>query len=346
MSTKTILAIDGGGIRGLATAVILQAIEKSLPNPDGVDLEQTNILKDKFDLIAGTSTGSILAAGIATGRPISEMIDLYLSQGPIIFKPRFRVITDRVFRTLSQGFSAPLHRDSGLEKVLKAAFTQNGKVIKLGDVNMPLLIQSFDATHHEPVVFKSRSTDKTIRNKPLWEIVKSSCSAPGYFPGHSLKRPSKKRNAAMVDGGVFANNPSLCGIVEIMADGKTAASQIACVSVGSGEGIPDSISPRKSAQMGFAEWGKPLIGIFMGGASLHVHNLTQRLLTDSKYCRFEFISNQSLSLDDASDRYLKQLQKIARDYVEGKGKFAVDEKDKGYDFKSNLAKIPKFCETT
>lgn len=348
MMAKKVLSIDGGGIRGLATAVILQAIERSLPNPEGVDLEQTNILRDKFDVIAGTSTGSILAAGIATGRPISEIIELYISQGPTIFKPRYQVITDRVFRTVRQGLSAPLHRDTGLGEVLEKVFTQNGKVIKLGDVEKPLLIQSYDATNHEPVVFKSRSSEPSVKNKPLWEVVKCSCSAPGYFPGHKLKRPSMRReegkneDAAMVDGGVFANNPSLCGIVEIMANSKTPASQIVCVSVGSGEGIAESISQTKSGQMGFAEWGRPLLGIFMGGASRHVHNLTNRLLTDSRYCRFEFISNKSLSLDDASSRYLKQLQDIANEYIEGRGEFADEEKKRGYDFKSNIAKILNF----
>lgn len=344
MIVKKILALDGGGIRGLATALILQAIEKSLPNPECIDLAQTNILRDKFDLIAGTSTGSILAAGIATGRPISEIIDLYISQGPKIFKPKAIVVTDRLLRTVRQGLSAPLHRDTGLGEVLKTVFMQNGQVIKLGDVDKSLLIQSYDVTNHEPVVFKSHSTDPSVQEKPLWEVIKGSCSAPGYFPGHKLKRSSmvikgKKEDAAMIDGGVFANNPALCGIVEIMSDGKTPASSIACVSVGTGEGIVDSISQQKSGRMGFAEWGRPLLGIFMGGASLHVHNLIDRLLTNSCYCRFEFISDKSLSLDDASSKYLKQLQDIANDYIEGKGKFVATEEKLKYDFKSNIEKV-------
>lgn len=341
MSKYKILSLDGGGIRGLATAMILREIEKNLPNPENRDLAKENILRDHFDLIAGTSTGSILAAAIALGRPIGDVVALYKERGERIFRPKAEKITDRIFRTFTQGLSAPLHWDKGLgEELRRELSNKNGTPISLGRVSHNLLIQAYDATNQEPVVFKSHTTDASEKKLPLWEVVKSSCSAPGYFPGHSLVRNGKK--AAMVDGGVFANNPTLCGIVEalVLANGISPG-DIFCVSVGTGENQGKSVSPSDARKMGFAEWAFPLVGVFMGGASAHVHNLAKRLLPEAGYCRFEFKTKEDLSMDDASPTHLKRLVKITEDYLGNAGnqRLRKEEEESGYSFKGNMEKF-------
>ncbi len=135
MNKFKILCLDGGGIRGLATAMILQEIEKKLPNPQGRDLKKENILQDNFDLFAGTSTGSILASAIAMGRPIGDVVSLYKERGQEIFKPKMEQMTDRFFRTFIQGLSAPLHRDKGLGEQLREQLSnRNGNPVTLGKV--------------------------------------------------------------------------------------------------------------------------------------------------------------------------------------------------------------------
>jgi patatin-like phospholipase/acyl hydrolase len=172
--TFRILSFDGGGIRGVMSAVLLKAVEEQLDKP----------LNQHFDLIAGTSTGSILAAAVAIGLKSPEIIEIYKQKGHIIFPYTSLFSIQRLGLVRQFGLSAPKYSDSGLANVLKDKF-QNQKLSEIESTK--LLIVSYDTISRNPIIFKSWRQDKPWANIPLWEACLCSASAPSYFPAHLLR---------------------------------------------------------------------------------------------------------------------------------------------------------------
>jgi patatin-like phospholipase/acyl hydrolase len=170
-----ILSLDGGGIRGIVAAKMLGAIEKEIKQP----------LNEYFHLIAGTSTGSILAAAIACGRSSQDIVDLYQQKSSVIFPYKTRFSLQRIPLLLKHGISAPKYSEKGLTQVLQAAF---GNTTLFDITSTQLLIVSFDTIEREPIFFKNWRHDKEYGNVPLWEICVCSASAPTYFPAHKLNK--------------------------------------------------------------------------------------------------------------------------------------------------------------
>lgn len=170
-----ILSLDGGGIRGVVAATMLAEVERQINRP----------LNQYFDLIAGTSTGSILAAAIATGHSSQEIIDIYKEKGSIIFPYRSRFSWQRIPLLLKYGLSAPKFSDSGLKQVLQECLSD----VKLLDIAAPmLLIVAYDTIGRKPVIFKSWHQDANYGNLPLWKACLCSASAPTYFPAQKIDK--------------------------------------------------------------------------------------------------------------------------------------------------------------
>ena len=171
--TFRILSLDGGGIRGVVAATMLARIEQQISVP----------LNQYFQLVTGTSTGSILAAAIANGRSAKELIAVYQQKGSRIFPYQNLWSPERLGLVFQYGLSAPKYSDKGLVEVLKEEF----KYKKLSEVKATnLLIPSYDTINREPIIFKSWR--KKFLNVPLWEVCVCSASAPAYFPAHQLLR--------------------------------------------------------------------------------------------------------------------------------------------------------------
>ena len=172
-----ILSLDGGGIRGVVAAKMLSLIERQIEQP----------LNEYFDLITGTSTGSILATAIATGRSSEEIVELYRQKSSIIFPYQSRFSLKRIKLIFQHGISAPKYSDRGLIQVLKDIFGET----TIFDIPSPLLlIVAYDTIERKPIIFKSWRQDKGYGNIPLWETCVSSASAPTYFPAHKLEKAS------------------------------------------------------------------------------------------------------------------------------------------------------------
>ena len=186
-----ILSIDGGGIRGVFPAHILFCMAQRL----GIKIY------DHFDMIAGTSTGSILAAAVACKIDLGEVITLYRDKGQDIFSRR-----KSLFPVKYQPAIQSLYGNKCLREVLKKTFHD----IKLGDIPIPLLLPATDIGNGGVHVFKSGySKDFTRDNKVLLrEAILASCSAPTYFD------PSKVNEYLLADGGLWANNPSLAAVID------------------------------------------------------------------------------------------------------------------------------------
>jgi hypothetical protein len=168
-----ILSLDGGGIRGVLAAQILWNLEKRL----GQRLNQY------FDLLTGTSTGSMLATALALDIGADKIIQLYRQQGKIVFPYTDRWDLKRVPVFLEYGILGPKFSDRGLQIVLKDLLQDK----TLADVtNCKLLITSYDTLERKPIVFKSWKSK--FAQIPLWEACLCSASAPTFFPAHKLER--------------------------------------------------------------------------------------------------------------------------------------------------------------
>jgi patatin-like phospholipase/acyl hydrolase len=339
MATKRsvrILSIDGGGIRGIIPAVVLAEIERLTGRP----------ACELFDLIAGTSTGGIIALGVtvpdpnASGHPrwrAQKLIELYEQEGPKIFHRSLLRTVETV-----DGLLAEKYRVRGLEAALERY---------MGDARLPqaltdVLITSYDIQQHEPFFFKSYAprahatanprggaTAPPVQpaDYPMKLVARATSAAPTYFkPEHLLAVPPPSDGSpsdfALVDGGTFANNPAMCAYAEALRNYPDAEPLI--VSLGTGR-LTESIAYGKAKDWGLVQWAPPLLDVIMDGASAAVdYQLDELLGADTGHFRFQTVlKGVSDSLDDASPSNIKALRELATGYIE-----------------SNAARLEDLCE--
>ena len=233
--SKNILSLDGGGIRGALTLGYLKKIETILQDKYGKDY----LLSDHFDLIGGTSTGSIIAAAIATGKTVDEIKDLYMDLGGKIFgKPRNWWNPLETWKFLKAEYDYVV-----LEKSLKDAFgtiTLGSDQIKTG---LCIVAKRADTNSAWPLINhpQGKYYNKN-KNIPLWQAVRASSAAPTYFAPQMIDVGDGER-AAFVDGGVgMANNPALTLLMVATLKGfpfkwETGEDKLTIVSVGTGYSI-------------------------------------------------------------------------------------------------------------
>jgi patatin-like phospholipase/acyl hydrolase len=213
-----ILSLDGGGIRGLISARILLQVEEEIRKQG-----KGNYLHEYFDLIAGTSTGSILTAGLAVGKTSEELINLYLNRGKEIFpkksKERYQKFPAFI-RPILEVLSPPKYSHEGVTNVLKSCF----KSKKIKDIEKPIiLLLAYDTLYRNTTFFTNCHPDMGDRwydDCYLWELCTASSAAPTFFPPYKLVPANKQKfgdwEFPHIDGGVSANNPSLAALSLVM----------------------------------------------------------------------------------------------------------------------------------
>jgi len=308
-----ILSLDGGGIRGLITAVWLDRLEQKLGSP----------LKNHFDLIAGTSTGSILACGVAMGLNAGSIVDLYLNNADTIFPGRASRLWSRTQRLLSQGPSAPKYDGKGLEQVLQKIFKKNNKHVLFGALGVkPVLVFSYDTLNRQSIVFKNTKQEHT--KIPVYQICKASSSAPAYFPAHVMRMG--KADVPLIDGGVVANNPTACAIAEAIRINKQKTKAVHCevtdfivASFGTGEATRP-ISIDEAQEWGALEWAIPIIDVLFDGSTNAVDYIARQVIDDNKYFRFQCTLEKAYDdMDNAGQTNLNALIAVAQNYMATQG---------------------------
>lgn len=237
---KKILSLDGGGIRGALTLGYLKKIETILREKEG---KPDLVLSDHFDLIGGTSTGSIIAAGLAIGMEVDAITKMYMELGGKIFgqkKNWWNPLETWSFLKANYDYKA-------LEENLKKVFgdiTLGSDKIKTG---LCIVAKRADTNSVWPIInhpngkFFDSALGKN-KNIPLWQAVRASSAAPTYFAPQMIDVCDGQK-AAFVDGGVsMANNPALTLVMVATLKGfpfhwEMSEDKLSVVSIGTGYSV-------------------------------------------------------------------------------------------------------------
>ncbi len=292
-----VLSIDGGGIRGIIPAIVLASVEERTARPAA----------SLFDLVAGTSTGGILACGLTApgAHPAKDLVGLYRTRGAEIFR---RSLWRRV--TSVDGLVDARHDPAALQRVLTDYLGE----ARLGDATTNLLATGYDLEARTPYFFKSwRVDDEPERDLDMVTVALATAAAPTYFPPVPVQPPGGGgAELALVDGGVFANNPAMCAYAE--AARLRPDDPVTLVSLGTGEQT-HAMSFAQTEHWGLVEWARPIIDVVFDGIADTVDYQLRHLLGDG-YWRLQCVLNDaSDALDDASARNLTRLVDTAEALV-------------------------------
>lgn len=271
-----ILSLDGGGIKGLFSAALLAAIEEDL---------NTKII-DHFDLITGTSTGGIIALGLGLGFKPREIVEFYVQEGPKIFSNCYgwKWVQHWFYRKFSS---------KNLIKALQNCFKDK----RFGDSRKRLVIPSYNLGEDDVYIFRTPHHQRLKRDYkvPAWKVALATSSAPTYFP--CSREVNKGR---LIDGGVWANNPTMVGIIEAYGTLKVPLDVIRVFSIGTS----DCIAYRRNrlnygGKFAWA-WGSSVIDVIMRGQSIGINNQATFLLGKENILRLDpRVSPDEFSLDGA-----------------------------------------------
>jgi uncharacterized protein len=269
---RRLLSIDGGGLCGIIPAQALIEIEKQLDELTG----DPQPLCNRFDLIGGTSTGAILAVGLALGKKAEEMRDFYLEFGPHIFKKVF--LPERFWHK---------YPSEPIERYIKQVF---GETTTLGDPSLrtKVLLVTKNATLGNDWFFTNNPNGRLFANDaqiPLWHIVRASTAAPTYFPPHAFAVPDHTgtpQTYEFIDGGVSSyNNPSLqvfleATVPEYGIGWPTGVDNLLLMSLGTGF-CPVTIEEGKAKNYELLDWAQYVLKELMNEANLE-QNVILRLI--------------------------------------------------------------------
>jgi uncharacterized protein len=265
---RKLLALDGGGIRGVTSLEILAKIEQDLAKATGQG--DSFRLGDFFDYIGGTSTGAIIAAGLAIGKSVQELIKFYTEAGPLMFE-----------KSALLGRLRSFYQADPLRDKLKSVF--GDRLLGASDLRCLLLTVTRNATTDSPwpvsnnpmAHYNARERPDCNLNIPLWQLVRASTAAPVYFPPEMVpwdpKDPAK--TFFFVDGGVTPyNNPAfvlyrMATLPQYRLNWTTGEDAMMLISVGTGLAAQTDphVNPRgQLLPMNVAH----LPGILMGGAAV------------------------------------------------------------------------------
>ncbi|KAG6674753.1 hypothetical protein I3842_15G060800 [Carya illinoinensis] len=332
----TILSIDGGGIRGIIPATILAFLESQLQELDGEEAR----LADYFDVIAGTSTGGLVTAMLATpnenNRPLFAAKDIkpfYLQHGPRIFPQKSGLFgaIGAIFRSLI----GPKYNGKYLHGVLKEKLGET----RLDSTLTNIVIPTFDIKHLQPTIFSSYEAKKdSCLNARLSDICIGTSAAPTYLPAHQFSHQNSDGDFSkfnLIDGGVVANNPALVAINQVTKQifdanpdffpiKSTDYGRFLVISIGTGSGkIEKRYNAKMAAKWGLLNWlihggSVPLVDVFTQASAdmvdLHLAVVFQALHSEENYLRIQddTLTGTAASVDDSTKENLNELVEIGQ----------------------------------
>lgn len=266
---RRILCIDGGGILGTFPAAFLAGLEQHL---------QGRPIGSYFDLIAGTSTGGIIAIGLAMGLRASELLDLYEKRGPEIFGQGRGMVTDFILDKLRLGRQLVMNKHSS--DPLRQVLTDTLGSKHIGDATTRLLIPAWNPVARSVYIYKTAHHAR-LRNdyKSLAvDAAMATAAAPTYFRQHVTQHA-----VGLTDGGTWANNPTALAVVEAITMLGWPGESLHVLSLGC---LEETYTIRKWA--GTGTLGSKVIKLFMDGQSHSAMGIA-KLLTGHEHERKDAI---------------------------------------------------------
>ncbi len=288
-----ILSIDGGGIKGIFPAAVLATLER--------EYLQGGSVGDCFDLIAGTSTGGIIALGLGAGLTSSEVLRMYLDEGHRVFPSRLGGLKGKIRRLTSAQYDR-----SALDQFLSQRLGHK----TLRDSKYRLLIPSTEGRNGEVWVFKTpHHPGYTLDGDERMSAVAAATSAaPTYF------EPFKQKGYTYFDGGIWANNPTMVALVEAMSRFTTRPRDIRILSIGCGQ-KPFKVTEGQATNSGIVHW-RGIIDVAMQLQSATALNQAGLLIGRERVTRLDRPDGcESIDLDDwqkAKDCLPIEAREVAR----------------------------------
>lgn len=321
-----ILSIDGGGTRGVIPIQALKKIEDATGRP----------IAQCFNLIAGTSTGGLLACALTVSEnktdpmyTLDDIEKLYLERSARIFPSKLGKSVNRL-----AGIVGPRFTSLGLKSVLREYFKEK----RVSDCLTPILVTSYDVRHNEVKKFTSRYANRwsagfnSEKNFSLVDICLATSAAPTYFQTHEIKHESSDIKRNCVDGGIYVNNPTMMAISEVLKYKQDPIynseefpkgielQDIYVLSIGTGI-TPKVFSRRK---VGYIGWGVNIVDIMMNASSKSVDDQVKSIL-GSRYLRFNVgIDPRDSDFTNSSKVVMNRLISVATQKLNNKVGFERD----------------------
>jgi len=304
---RRVLSIDGGGIRGIIPAMALAEIEERTGKPTA----------ELFDLIAGTSTGAIIALALTVpgedGKPrwsARELVELYEREGPEIFRRSLlrKLIT-------AGGVLGSKYSDKKLDEALKRYLGD----AELKDALTDVLVPVYETERREPFFFRSgRARENPAKNFKMRDVVRAAVAAPTYFKPVEVRNEISGNTYSLIDGGVFANNPGMCAWADAHVErpGERHHDDVMVLSLGTGS----QTKPLPHEQIrgwGLRGWAPNVLDVVFDGVSNTTDYQLWELLGDERYLRLQTeLTKASDKLDRANQHNIELLKQEAREMLE------------------------------
>ena len=307
---RKVLSIDGGGIRGVIPARVLVELEERMQKP----------VAELFDLVAGTSTGGLLALGLtkpaAAGSATPEfsarqMLELYERDGAAIFH---RDLWHRF--TALENLLEEKYPSDGIDRVLEEVFGDS----MISEALTEVFVTSYDIERRTPFFFRrSRARSRVGWDWQMRQAARATSAAPTYFEPAKLEVDGSEDHYALIDGGVFANNPAMCAYAEARTLWPDE-DDLLVLSLGAGE-LTRPIPYGDAKGWGLAQWAHPLLGVVFDGVSDTVDFQLGQLCRDqqnrlSRYLRLQVrLDEGSDDMDDATRGNIHVLRLLAEELI-------------------------------
>ena len=273
-----VLALDGGGLKGIFSAAVLAGLEQDLGHP----------ILQHFDLVTGTSTGGIIALALGAGLNPRQILQFYLDQRHQIFSNRFGL---RSLRQLVGTKYGPGNLQAALHRVF-------GETL-LGDSRVPLVIPTYNLGEDDVYLFKTPHVERLKRDwrVPMWQVAMATSAAPTFLPAFCL--PSDR--VRLIDGGVWANNPAMVGVTEAVSFFKVPLDRIRVFSLGTTSAV--TARRRRLDRGGLVQWARSatVVDVLLRGQSTGAHAQVAHLLGADHVLRLDPPVPPGLSRLDAVD---------------------------------------------
>jgi len=273
-----VLALDGGGLKGIFSAAVLAGLEEDIGRP----------ILGYFDLVTGTSTGGIIALALGAGLRPREIVEFYVTQ-------RHEIVANRFGHRALRQLVAAKYNPSNLQAALRGVF---GETL-LGDSRVPLVIPTYNLGDDDVYLFKTPHVERLKRDwrVPMWQVAMATSAAPTFLPAFCL--PSDK--VRLIDGGIWANNPAMVGVTEAVSLFKMPLDRIRVLSLGTTSAV--AVRKRRLDRGGLVQWarGASVVDVLLRGQSTGAHTQVAHLLGADRVLRLDPPAPAGLSRLDAVD---------------------------------------------